>query len=223
MFGDQLLLQFVEKCNIVLCTPLQAVSKLNSIFVPEDTSNLLDDFCVLNLFGHGATTVSRALSLFFGLCVIHMDPNFICGITHGVFVLALKRSVLVTDMRLCCRWENHHAPATWPRVFIVQPVAVECLAPFSYSLPISLAWPNGDGHCYAPHCVASRQVTERLALRVKLLRGRFPHIHNYKTVNKSHRIPLKSVKNSLWSKHSITLLTSIETFGNQIGWELSYD
>jgi hypothetical protein len=133
------------------------------------------------------------------------------------------RGVLVTGVQPCCRWENHHAPAVWPHVLFIQPIAVECLVPFSYSLLISLARPNGDGRCYAPRCAASRQVNQRLALGVKLLCGRFPHIHNYKTVHKSHKISLKSVKNSLWSKHSITLLTSIETFGNQIGWEFSYD
>jgi hypothetical protein len=39
MFGDQLLLQFVEKCNVVLCrdgcTLFEVVYRRNSIFVPE--------------------------------------------------------------------------------------------------------------------------------------------------------------------------------------------
>jgi hypothetical protein len=55
MFGDQLLLQFVEKCNVVLChdgsTLFQIVYKQNSLSQSTDTNTLFDDFCVLNFFG----------------------------------------------------------------------------------------------------------------------------------------------------------------------------
>jgi hypothetical protein len=43
-----------------------------------------------------------------------------------------------------------------------------------------------------------------------------------KRLKKSHRISPKSVRNGLLSKHSITVVNSIQTFGNPFGWELSY-
>jgi hypothetical protein len=56
MFGDQLLLQFVEKCNIVLCCngctlSRWSTSKIPSSFQKTDANLLDDDFWVLNLFG----------------------------------------------------------------------------------------------------------------------------------------------------------------------------
>jgi hypothetical protein len=39
---------------------------------------------------------------------------------------------------------------------------------------------------------------------------------------RNYEIPLKSVKNSLWSKYSIRLLISIETFRNPFVWDLSH-
>jgi hypothetical protein len=48
-------------------------------------------------------------------------------------------------------------------------------------------------------------------------------IHSCRTVQKSHRIPPKSAQNGLWSKHSIMLLNSIETFGDPFGWDLSHE
>jgi hypothetical protein len=63
---------------------------------------------------------------------------------------------------------------------LVQPVAVESIEslalrmPISYTLPVSQARPNEDGRCYVPCLLARWQVARRLALRVKLLCGKFP-------------------------------------------------
>jgi hypothetical protein len=46
--------------------------------------------------------------------------------------------------------------------------------PVPYALPANQTQPNGDQHCYAPRWLASRQISRRLALQVKLLFGRFP-------------------------------------------------
>jgi hypothetical protein len=53
----------------------------------------------------------------------------------------------------------------------------ECLAlrmAISYTLLVSRARPTEDWHCYTPCWLTRRQVTRILALRVKLLCGRFP-------------------------------------------------
>jgi hypothetical protein len=45
----------------------------------------------------------------------------------------------------------------------------------SYTLPASRTRPNAAQRCYSPRWLARRQDCWRLALRVKLLCGRFPH------------------------------------------------
>jgi hypothetical protein len=74
-FGDQLLLQFVEKCNAVLCPEwlhfFQVVYNQNPIFLQKtDASALLDDCCVKVLWMWG-TTASPSLQLFFVLRIIY--------------------------------------------------------------------------------------------------------------------------------------------------------
>jgi hypothetical protein len=45
----------------------------------------------------------------------------------------------------------------------------------SYTLLASRTRPNAAGRCYSPRWLARRQDSRRLAIRVKLLCGRFPH------------------------------------------------
>jgi hypothetical protein len=47
----------------------------------------------------------------------------------------------------------------------------------SYTLPASWTRPNAARRCYSPRWLARRQDCRRLALRVKLLCGRFPHTY----------------------------------------------
>jgi hypothetical protein len=78
MFGDQLLLQFVDKCNIVLCcdrwTLFQVAYKQNSMFVPEERRQHLAWWllCLERLWMGGATA-SPFFGLFFGLWWIQVS------------------------------------------------------------------------------------------------------------------------------------------------------
>jgi hypothetical protein len=75
-FGDQLLLQFVEKCNSYLpwwLHPFPGSLQANSIFVPEDRHHHLAwSLCLLNFFFslRRGTTVFPFVGLLFGLWII---------------------------------------------------------------------------------------------------------------------------------------------------------
>jgi hypothetical protein len=88
-FGDQLLLQFVEKCNVVLCpdgcTLSQLVYKRNFIFVQEDRRQYLAWWLLyLELLWTRGITAPPFLAFFVGLWIIYtiyiyiyIDPSFI--------------------------------------------------------------------------------------------------------------------------------------------------
>jgi hypothetical protein len=56
----------------------------------------------------------------------------------------------------------------------LDPLTVVLGLPVSYTLLASRTQPNAARRCYAPRWLARRQDSRRLALRVKLLCGRFP-------------------------------------------------
>jgi hypothetical protein len=78
-FGDQLLLQFVEKSNLILCcdgcTLFEIVYKQNSIFGPADRRQHLAWWLYVSWtsLDEGNHCISVPW-MFFGLCIIHMEP-----------------------------------------------------------------------------------------------------------------------------------------------------
>jgi hypothetical protein len=144
--------------------------------------------------GHSCNGCAAALPLGEPPCSGHVTTMKIAGLTwllsqvlceRSQSLLALGSSLLSVVswiMLAAVTWTHLESAGTSSLpLLLVQPVAVEsteCLAlrmPISYTLLVRRVLPNGDGRCYAPHWLARWQVARRLALRVKLLRERFPH------------------------------------------------
>jgi hypothetical protein len=76
---------------------------------------------------------------------------------------------------LVVSWLEHVISWCGSHSFVaLDPLPVMLGLPISYTLPASRTRPNAARRCYAPHWLARRQDSRRLALRVKLLCGRFP-------------------------------------------------
>jgi hypothetical protein len=79
-------------------------------------------------------------------------------------------------------------------------------------LMTSVYWTSLDG---GNHCVCH-------SLDCYLVSGLYIWFQVASIVTRWLKNSARSFRNNLWSKHSMTLLFSIETFGNPLGWELSH-
>jgi hypothetical protein len=71
-------------------------------------------------------------------------------------------------------WACSHLFIVW--VVLLDHWLLTLWMPIPYTLPASRMWPNAARLCYALHWLARWQDSRRLALGVKLLCGRFPHV-----------------------------------------------
>jgi hypothetical protein len=105
-FGDQLLLEIVQKCNLVLCSGGSLEAKIPSLQQKADTNTLSDDF-----FGRREPHVSIA-GLFFGLWIIYMDPSFIHR-HKTILQKSVQQALGYTSNQASFQWIFFHCRVPW--------------------------------------------------------------------------------------------------------------